>query len=65
MNHTGVRITGVIGEPYRQDDGSWIFEIPGRQLSPEEHKVLDELFPDLESGVGRLLQMQALFNCVR
>ena len=62
---TVVTITGVFDEPVRNEDGSWSFLIPGRQLSLEEGKVIDSLFPDLESAVGRLLSKQAVLNCLK
>ncbi len=46
-------------------DGTFSIEVTSRPLQTEEEDVLDALFPDLASEVGKLLIKQALFNAVK
>jgi hypothetical protein len=52
-------------EIHNNQDGTFDVVIPSYDMTPEESKVLDSLFPDLESAVGRLLMKQALLNAVK
>lgn len=40
------------------------FEIPTRQLTPEESKVLETLFPNLEDAAHALLEKEALLGAI-
>jgi hypothetical protein len=46
-------------------NGEYEIIVPSRDLTKEESNLLDTLFPDLESAVGRLLAKQALFNAIK
>lgn len=64
MRYT-ITLTGIFDEPTRNEDGSWSFDITARELMPHEVKVLDTLFPDLESAVSKLLAKQTVLNAVK
>jgi hypothetical protein len=48
-----------------EKDGVVTLSVPCREVTPEEAKVLDRLFPRLNSAVELLLAQEALLDCVQ
>lgn len=43
-------------------NGTYSIEVPAEQLTIEQEKIIDELFPNTGTMVRRLLAQEALFN---
>lgn len=51
-------------EARKNEDGTWNLEIKARGLTPNEHSVLAELFPDLAEQAYALLDKQMLLDAI-
>jgi len=45
-------------------NGTITIEVPARPITEEEQRMLEDLFPNLQDSVHKLLSQEALFGCV-
>jgi hypothetical protein len=56
-----VTLHGVV-EVEKREDGSLYLLLPSRELTSEEIKVLDSLFPHTTTHIDKALTIEALIN---